>query len=135
MCDFSLQMVKSRPAETGDKLVVTDFGHGTRGFAAAAGPADVAVCVRPGTEIAFDQEIGRNTFLWFKMVIPHRVAIFRQINKDKMAVHHDALEFPDGNTVLLTSLTSGHTATVLQLPAAPRTADEAKQQERVPVVA
>jgi hypothetical protein len=31
-------------------------------------------------------------------------------------VHHDALEFPDGKTVLLTNLCKGQLATVLQLP-------------------
>jgi hypothetical protein len=35
-------------------------------------------------------------------------------------VHHDALEFPDGETVLLTRLCEGQHATVLQLPASPR---------------
>ena len=38
-------------------------------------------------------------------------AIFRQVN------HHDALEFPDGEMVLLTHLMEGQQATVLQLPA------------------
>jgi hypothetical protein len=46
-------------------------------------------------------------------------------------VHHDALEFPDGQTVLLTELLEGQAATVLQLPAQPVTAAEAKAQERV----
>ena len=32
-------------------------------------------------------------------------------------VHHDALEFPDGQVVLLTLLKAGQEATVLQLPA------------------
>jgi hypothetical protein len=29
-------------------------------------------------------------------------ALFRQINKDNPHTHHDALEFPDGQIVLLT---------------------------------
>jgi len=33
--------------------------------------------------------------------------------------HHDALEFPDGKIVLLTTLKPGQQATVLQLPAEP----------------
>jgi hypothetical protein len=61
----------------------------------------------------------------------HRTAIFRQLNKDQPRVHHDALEFPDGQTVLLTELLEGQEATVLQLPAQPATAAEAKAQERV----
>jgi hypothetical protein len=48
------------------------------------------------------------------------VAQFRQVNMDKPSVHRDALEFPDGETVLLTRLREGQHATVLQLPASPR---------------
>jgi hypothetical protein len=52
MCDYSLQYVRSRPAKVGDKLTTCDFGTRTRGFAAAE-DAGVAVCVLPGTELAF----------------------------------------------------------------------------------
>jgi hypothetical protein len=52
MCDYSLKSVRSRPAQVGDKLTTRDFGTGTRGFAAAEDAA-VAVCVLPGTELAF----------------------------------------------------------------------------------
>ena len=61
----------------------------------------------------------------------HRTAIFRQVNKDQPRVHHDALEFPDGQTVLLTDLSEGQEATVLQLPAQPATAAEVEAQKRV----
>ena len=57
-------------------------------------------------------------WLWTKNTIHHKTAIFRQINKDDPATHHDALEFPDGRIALLTFLKEGQTATVLQLPAA-----------------
>jgi hypothetical protein len=40
-----------------------------------------------------------------------------QINMDVPTIHHDALEFPDGQVVLLTRLCAGQHATVLQLPA------------------
>ena len=53
---------------------------------------------------------------WSKGALKHRTAIFRQINKEKLATHHDALEFPDGQIVLLTLLEVGQQATVLQLP-------------------
>ena len=56
MCDFSLQSVRSRAAKVGDKLVTCDFGTGTRGFAAADDP-ELAVCVMPGTELAFADEV------------------------------------------------------------------------------
>jgi hypothetical protein len=61
-------------------------------------------------------------FDWRDRVIHHRTAIFRQINKDRTAAHHDALEFPDGEVVLLTLLCEGQQAIVLQLPAEPKTA-------------
>jgi hypothetical protein len=35
---------------------------------------------------------------------------------DNPSIHHDALEFPDGQVVLLTRLYEGQRATVLQLP-------------------
>jgi hypothetical protein len=133
MCDYSLQNVRSRPAKVGDKLTTHDFGTGTRGFAA---PEDckMAVCVLPGTELAFADDVAclpTGLFRWNAKIANHRMAIFRQINKDKMVAHHDALEFPDGRTVLLTLLCEGQAATVLQLPAQPATAAEADAQKRV----
>jgi hypothetical protein len=57
MCDYSLHLVASRPAKAGDKLETTSFyGTTTRGFAAVGEP-NVAVCLLPGTEIAFEQEV------------------------------------------------------------------------------
>ena len=52
MCDYSLHSVKSRRAKVGDKLTTRDFKTGTRGFAAPE-DANIAVCVLPGTELAF----------------------------------------------------------------------------------
>ena len=136
MCDYSLHSVKSRPAKIADKLTVHDFGTGTRGFAASEDPG-VAVCVLPGTELAFAQEVKRSQIRlwpWHNHVIKHKTAIFRQINKNKVIAHHDALEFPDGQIVLLTSLSDGQQATVLQLPAEPKTITEAEAQRRVDYV-
>jgi hypothetical protein len=136
MCDFSLQTVRSRPAQVGDKLVTQDFGTGTRGFA-ASDDRGLAVCVLPGTELAFAGDVAclpAGLLGWKTKTIAHRTAIFRQVNKDKMAAHHDALEFPDGHIVLLTLLCEGQSATVLQLPAKPATAEQAREQERASYV-
>jgi hypothetical protein len=133
MCDYSLHNVKSRAARVGDKLTTRNFGTGTRGFA-APDEADTAVCVLPGTELAFSREVActASGFLGLgARRMHHQTAIFRQVNKDQPRVHHDALEFPDGQIVLLTDLLEGQEATVLQLPAQPATAAEAKEQERV----
>jgi hypothetical protein len=120
MCDYSLHTVKSRPAKVGDKLTTTrDFGTGTRGFAASE-DVSVAVCVLPGTELSFAEEVScESLWPWSKREIGgHKTAIFRQINQHNPMAHHDALEFPDGQTVYLTFLAEGQHATVLQLPAA-----------------
>ena len=136
MCDYSLQSVKSRPAKVGDRLITRDFGTGTRGFAASDNN-EVAVCVLPGTELSFTGEVrhlSNGLFAWRNRVINHKTAIFRQINKGKIAAHHDALEFPDGAIVLLTVLCEGQQATVLQLPAEPKTPVEAAAQQRAAFV-
>ena len=136
MCDYSLHNVKSRPAKVGDKLTTRNFNTGTRGFAA---PEDVstAVCVLPGTEVAFASQVrcGPSGLFGLKVsTLNHSTAIFRQLNKDEPRAHHDALEFPDGQVVLLTDMVEGQEATVLQLPAQPATAAEEKEQERVAYV-
>ncbi len=131
MCDYSLHHVKTRLAKVGDKLTTRDFGLGTRGFAAAEDES-VAVCVLPGTELSFAGEVEcvARALVWSERVINHKTAVFRQVNQEKKWVHHDALEFPDGDIVLLTLLQVGQQATVLQLPAS----DKAKAaQETVPV--
>ena len=133
MCDYSLHSVKSRPAKVGDKLTTHDFGTGTRGFAASE-DVNVAVCVLPGTELSFAEEVKclpTGLIAWRDKVIEHKTAIFRQINKDQVVAHHDALEFPDGQLVLLTCLSEGQQATVLQLPAEPKTVVELEAQRRV----
>ena len=136
MCDYSLHNVASRPAKVGDKLTTWDFGTGTIGFAAAEA-ARVAVCVLPGTELAFTKpvECGPGDLMgWGRKTLNHRTAIFRQINKERALAHHDALEFPDGKVVLLTSLWEGQEAVVLQLPARPKTASETESEKRATYV-
>jgi hypothetical protein len=83
------------------------------------------VCLIPGTELAFEQPITANV-----PTEAHRTAIFRQIDKTVPYRHHDALELPGGQIVLLTQLSEGQIATVLQLPAQPRTPQEAMEQTR-----
>ncbi len=135
MCDYSLHNVKSRPAKVGDKLTTRHFGTGTRGFAASE-DENVAVCVLPGTELSLAGEVKcvPRALGWRETVIKHKTAIFRQTNKDWVAVHHDALEFPDGQIVLLTLLAEGQRATVLQLPAEPRTVIESEAARQAAIV-
>ena len=93
--------------------------------------------VLPGTELAFAHEVERlptRLWPWHDGTIKDKTAIFRQINKEKVAAHHDALEFPDGQIVLLTFLREGQQATVLQLPAEPKTVVESEAQRRAAYV-
>jgi hypothetical protein len=131
MCDYSLHSVATRPAQIDDKLMTTKFKKSTtRGFAAVGDP-HVAVCLLPGTEIVFDENVEREPSFGIGLLanekIGQRLARFRQINMDNPVTHHDALEFPDGQVVLLTRLCVGQRATVLQLPAAVR--PEAKEKQ------
>jgi hypothetical protein len=129
MCDYSLDFVASRPAKVGDKLVTTRFPNSTtRGFAAIGEP-NVAVCLLPGTEVAFENEVKYQPSMK-QGNFGKKLAQFRQINVDRPMLHHDALEFPDGETVLLTRLCEGQHATVLQLPASPRPVRAAEEQMR-----
>jgi hypothetical protein len=141
MCDYSLHHVATRPAQIGDKLVTTKFSNSiTRGFAAVGEPR-VAVCLLPGTEIAFDKNVEYEPSFGIGLLpnkkIGQRLARFRQLNTNNAVVHHDALEFPDGQVVLLTRLIEGQRATVLQLPAAAHRAtgeETMKRQVRAPLL-
>ena len=131
MCDYSLHLIASRPAKVADRLVSTDFVKSiTRGFTEIGQP-DVAVCLLPGTEIAFDSDVqfDRAFSMFGKARVEHRVARFRQVNMDDPHVHHDALEFPGGQIVMVTRLVPGQTATVLQLPAASHDHGGSKQEQ------
>ena len=132
MCDYSLHAVETRPAQVGDKLRSTSFTNCfTRGFAAEGEPK-VAVCLRPGTELAFERDVeidhgfGRLLPSLGFGKITDRVARFRQINMHRHDTHHDALEFPNGRVVLVTRLCEGQMATVLQLPASEQPAHDAR---------
>src|SRR5262249_47234402 len=106
----------------------------TRGFTAVGEP-NVAVCLLPGTEIAFDENVEYEPSFGIGILpdkrIGQRLARFRQINMDNAVSHHDALEFPDGQVVLLTRLCEGQRATVLQLPVVthPAAVEEAARPE------
>lgn len=134
MCDYSLHHVASRPAKVADKLVTMELGKSNvHGFVAVGelgpklvihdSPPELAVCLLPGTELAFDENVRFRRQLrffgmkfWGKARVDHKVASFRKIDEDNPHVQHDALEFPDGQILKVAQLVPGQTATVLQLP-------------------
>ena len=134
------------------KLIVKDFGFGTRGLARVedkdkSAYDSTAVCLLPGTEVAFTDSVKRaETSLsewggvnidWAKVTeLKSRVAIFRQVDKEQACRHHDALDFAtDHDCVLINHLLPGQVVTVLALPAAPKNEAEADEQKRLAVVA
>jgi len=125
MCDYSITAKKQLKAAKGQDIVSSKFGGiSSTGFAPKGSDGETAVCLLPGTELAFKRDVmigGANY---------GRTARFRQLNKEAASMHHDHLEFANGNLVVLGHLDVGLEATVLQLPAPPKTAAEAAEQKR-----
>ena len=63
-----------------------------------------------------------------------KLARFRRVNEACRTMHHDALELPGGQVVLLTRLCEAQNATVIQLPATVRQQQPA-QETRTSIVA
>jgi hypothetical protein len=120
MCDYSLHAVATRPAKAGETLITTTFrGTSTRGFASEGEP-EVAVCLLPGTELAFTENVQYDSrWIWTRRA-NFRVGKLGEIDRQQSDRHHDTIEFPDGSHVLVTLLCEGQRATVLQLPAVQR---------------
>jgi hypothetical protein len=132
MCDYSLHAVATRPAQVGETLITTTFrGTSTRGFASEREP-EVAVCMLPGTELAFEENVKYdNRWIWTK-AINSRVGKFGAIEPGVPQRHHDAIEFPDGTSVLVAQLCEGQRATVLQLPVAQQPTTHARPAAETP---
>jgi hypothetical protein len=123
MCDYSLHAVATRSAQVGETLITTTFrGTSTRGFASEREP-EVAVCMLPGTELAFAENVKYDKrWIWTRQT-SFRVGKFGAMDHHIPDRHHDTIEFPDGSRVLVTLLCEGQRATVLQLPVVQRAAD------------
>lgn len=138
MCDYSLHNVASRAAKVGDRLVSTRFPNSITGGFASVDEPNVAVCLRPGTELAFEENVAHERS--YGLIFPRsevvmsgqNVARFRQVNLNQPHAHHDALELPDGEIVLVTILREGQRCTVIQMPAAaqPVAAEKTQDEQR-----
>jgi hypothetical protein len=130
MCDYSLHAIASRPAEVGETLVSTCFrGSSTLGFASSK-ELDVAVCLLPGTELAFEKDVKYHDG-WFRWrTAEYNVAKFCKIDPKVPRQHRDALAFPDGSTVLVNALVRGQRVQVLQMPVTGDDVQSRMSQER-----
>jgi hypothetical protein len=127
MCDYSLHAVASRPTKIGETLVSTRFrGTPSRGFASIA-EKRVAVCLLPGTELAFEANVKRRSSWFRSKIVGFNVAKFSKIDPETLHKHHDSLEFPDGSTVLVQALVEGQRLKVIQMPAT----DEGQKSRRL----
>ena len=97
MCDYSMHAIASRPAKAGETLISTAF----RGSC---------------TELVFEQNVRHHRRWLGSKEVPFSVAQFCKLNPENPHLHHDALAFPDGTTILVDSLVRGQRARVLQLP-------------------
>jgi hypothetical protein len=133
MCDYSLMHLKSRDAEKNEKLRTSQFIGGSIGFVGTE--PDVAVCVRPGTCLAFDAPAQARLGYYAEVKTYGVVGWFRQVEKYNPSTHHDAIEFDTGEVIKLCFFLPDQSATVMLLPEAPKTPLEAAEQERIPVTA
>src|SRR4030081_39263 len=132
MCEYSLHAVATRPAEVGETLITTTFrGTSTRGFASECEPA-VAVCLLPGTDPPSADDVPYDNRWIRTKQINSRVGKFGAIEPDVPHRHHDAIEFPDGSSVLVTQLCEGQRVTVLQLPVAQQATAHARPAAEAP---
>ena len=133
MCDYSLHAISTRPAQVGETLITTTFrGTSTRGFASEREP-DVAVCMLPGTELAFSENVKYDSrWIWTRQV-NFQVGKFAVIDQHIPDRHHDTIEFPDGSRVLVTLLCEGQRATVLQLPVVQQAVSRTAVADAAPV--
>ena len=81
MCDYSLHNVKTRPAQVGDKLTTRLFGWSTGGFAASEDKS-VAVCLSPGTELSFAEEVRKvRSWPWFATTISESTKVRKCVER------------------------------------------------------
>jgi hypothetical protein len=108
MCDYSLEIYRSRPAMQGERYVLHRFRSGTLGFVA---PADctTAVCMPAGAKIRLD---GLNEAVQRAL----RVGPTEMVEMTRLPLrghtHRDGVRFADGREVLLQTLNAGTMATL-----------------------
>ena len=94
MCDYSLHLITSRPAKVGDKLISTRFPQtSTRGFA-SVDDRNVAVCLLPGTELAFEREVQRDTGMVFGWKLDTASPSFNMSTRANQTFTMTPLSFP-----------------------------------------
>ena len=115
MCDYSLELYRSRPATQDEQVSLHRFPSGTMGFVAGTN-CETAVCLPAGARLhlAGISETVQRAF---------SIAAAEDVTMTRLDIsghaHRDAVRFANGREVLLQSLNAGVTARLL-----PRDLDE-----------
>ena len=135
MCDYSLHAVAARPPRLETHLSQSVFQAHPR----VALPR--AVCLLPGTELVFEDEVKYNrTYLLSRCEstltrsLGFTVARFCKVEPRPLSLHRDALSFPDGTIALVNMLSEGQCARVLQLPVIPQEKNTVTRADQDPVL-
>ena len=115
MCDYSLELYRSRPAVQEEQYTLHRFPSGTMGFVSGV-DCDTAVCMPAGAKLRLEG-INETVQRAFAVGPTEEVAMIR-LDVTGHA-HRDAVRFANGREVLLQSLNAGVSAWL-----APRDLDE-----------
>jgi hypothetical protein len=120
MCDYSLEMYRSRPAVAGERYETRRLTSGSIGFVSPDTP-DVAVCMASDTRLEL-----ANIPLHLQSSCGVTPALSATFTRLESGPHHDGIRFANGAEVTLQQLGPGVTAssvdTLVQPLAAPLTA-------------
>ena len=109
MCDYSLELYRSRPAAQDEQVSLHRFSSGTMGFVAGT-DCETAVCLPTGARLHLEgiSETVQRAF---------SVAAAEDVTMTRLEItghaHRDAVRFGNGREVLLQSLNAGVTARLL----------------------
>jgi hypothetical protein len=111
MCDYSLEVYRSQPAEAGERYTLERFASGSMGFT-VGGQCNTAVCIPADARLIL-AGIGEIVQRAFGIGAVEEVTMTRL----ERGPHKDAVAFANGKVVSLQSLNAGLTAAVVDLAA------------------
>jgi hypothetical protein len=107
MCDYSLEMYRSRPAVKGERYETRRFTSGSIGFISPGAP-DVAVCMACDTRL---EVANIPPHLQMSCGVP--ASVLATFTRLESGPHHDGLRFANGAEVTLQQLGPGVIASVV----------------------
>ncbi|TAJ85917.1 hypothetical protein [Reyranella sp.] len=109
MCDYSLELYRSRPATEDEQYTLRRFPSGTMGFTAAR-DCETAVCIPADARLRLEG-IGEAVQQAYAVGQTEEVVMTRV--EGGAYAHKDAVKFSNGREVLLQSFNAGVTAEVI----------------------